>query len=364
MLQNKSTRIVANWIFLGVGMLIVQVLLGGITRLTGSGLSITEWKPIMGALPPLNQTEWQQTFERYQQIAQFKYLNQHFTLGDFQFIFFWEWFHRLWARLIGVVFLIPFIYFLVRGYFKKGMVAPLVILFILGALQGAVGWIMVKSGLNDNDLYVSHFRLAAHFISAMVLISYALIFGLSLKVNEKSRVVQPAIKNGALMITAVLVIQLTYGAFIAGLKAANVAPTWPDINGAMVPDTLLSSGTFMHDIFHNKITIHFIHRTLAYILTALIVIWWFKSRNVTYSVAFNRARNWTLIFVMLQVCLGILAVITSTTMAVGTFGVFEWMAQLHQLVGMLLLLSLVSVLYLTKYNNSSGAVWKETALQA
>src|SRR5919112_1674667 len=182
MQQDRSTRIVAKWIFLGVGMLIIQVLLGGITRLTGSGLSITEWKPIMGVMPPSGAAEWQQAFYQYQQIAQYKYINEHFTISNFKFIFFWEWFHRLWARLIGVAFLIPFIYFLIKKYFKSWMVVPLVILFLLGALQGAIGWIMVQSGLNDNDVYVNHVRLAAHFMAAMILIAYALIFALELSV--------------------------------------------------------------------------------------------------------------------------------------------------------------------------------------
>jgi cytochrome c oxidase assembly protein subunit 15 len=355
MMQHDSrTRTVANWIFLGVAMLIVQVLLGGITRLTGSGLSITEWKPIMGTLPPMSQAEWQNAFARYQQIAQYKYLNQHFALSDFKFIFFWEWFHRVWARLIGVVFLIPFIYFLVKGYFKKWMIAPLVILFLLGAMQGAVGWIMVQSGLNDNDLYVSHIRLAAHFIAAMVLISYTLIFGLKLTVEPKDLLHQTALKNGAVAITALLAIQLTYGAFMAGLKAANAAPTWPDINGIIIPGTIFSSGSFFTDILHDKITIHFIHRTLAYILTIAIAAWWWKSRNISYSPVFNKAKSSTIVLVLLQVTLGIVAVLTSPNITPGKFGTFEWMAQLHQLVGMLLLLSFVAVLYLTRKGKSAA----------
>src|SRR3954468_5989180 len=192
-MEDKSTGIVAKWIFIGVAMLIVQVLLGGITRLTGSGLSITEWKPIMGAVPPIGEAEWQQAFYKYQQIAQYKYINQHFTLSNFKFIFFWEWFHRLWARLIGLVFLVPFIYFLIKKYFKSWMVGPLIMLFLLGALQGAIGWIMVQSGLNDNDVYVSHIRLATHFMAAMVLICYALLFGLKLVISERSRIAQPAL---------------------------------------------------------------------------------------------------------------------------------------------------------------------------
>jgi len=345
--QDKSTAIVAKWIFLGVGMLIIQVLLGGITRLTGSGLSITEWKPIMGALPPMSEAEWLRAFKGYQQIAQFKYLNQHFTLSDFKFIFFWEWFHRLWARLIGVVFLIPFLYFLFKKYFKDWMVVPLIILFLLGALQGAIGWIMVKSGLNDNDLYVSHIRLAAHFMAAMVLICYALIFGLKLSIPPQQYIVQHALLRGAVVITVLVSVQLVFGAFMAGLKAAATAPTWPDINGDIVPHGIFASG-FWDDAVHNKITVHFIHRTLAYIIAILIIIWWSMSRSVTYSAAFNKVKNLTLFFVVTQVCLGILTVLSSPYMQAGKFGAFEWLAELHQLNGMLLLLSLVSVIYLAR----------------
>jgi cytochrome c oxidase assembly protein subunit 15 len=346
MQADKSERIVANWILLGIVMLIIQVLLGGLTRLTGSGLSITEWKPIMGAMPPMNTAEWEAAFAKYQQIAQYKYLNTHFTLGEFKFIFFWEWFHRLWARLIGVVFLIPFIYFLVKKYIKSWMVIPLIILFLLGAMQGAIGWIMVQSGLNENDLYVSHIRLAAHFIAAMILIAYALVFWLRMKVNIQNIIVQPGLKRGAAIIMLLLVIQLIYGAFMAGLKAAPVAPTWPTINGMWYHSSMFSGG--LKSIFHNAISIHFIHRNLAYLLVVLIIIWWWKAKNISYSREFNIAKNLVVLFVLIQVTFGVLTVITSPKMVAGKFGVFEWMAQLHQLVGMLLFLSLVAVLYLTK----------------
>src|SRR5688500_13160180 len=178
---TNDSRPVAVWLLVGVAMIIIQVLLGGITRLTGSGLSITEWKPIMGALPPMNEEEWNVAFEKYQQIAQYKYVNFHFTLGDFKFIYFWEWFHRVWARLIGVVFIIPFIVFIIQKRFKKEMIRPLIILFLLGALQGLVGWIMVQSGLEDSELlYVSHYKLAIHFILALGLLCYTLWFAFDL----------------------------------------------------------------------------------------------------------------------------------------------------------------------------------------
>lgn len=339
--EERKTQLVANWVFIGIGMLLVQVLLGGITRLTGSGLSITEWKPIMGALPPMNELEWQQSFDKYQQIAQYKYLNTHFTLSDFKFIFFWEWFHRQWARLIGVVFLIPFLFFLAKGYFKKWMINPLIILFLLGAMQGAIGWVMVKSGLNENDLYVSHIKLAIHFISAMVLICYALVFGLSIKVKAQDKIVSPSLKNFAVLLIALLTIQLFYGAFMAGLKAASAASTWPTINGKWVPD-------FMGNVFHDRITIHFIHRNLAYLLVVLVIVWWAKAKKTSASLLFAKAKNWPLLLVFLQVLLGIASVLLSPHIKLGSFGIFEWMALFHQLTGMLLLLSLVGNLYLIK----------------
>lgn len=353
MQRDKSDKIVANWILLGIIMLIIQVLLGGITRLTGSGLSITEWKPIMGAMPPMSDAEWQVAFSKYQQIAQYKYLNTHFELGDFKFIFFWEWFHRLWARIIGLVFLIPFIYFLVKRYFKSWMITPLVILFILGAMQGAIGWIMVQSGLNENDLYVSHIRLAAHFVAAMILIAYALIFWLRMKVERQNIVHKPALKRWAAVIMLLVVIQLTYGAFMAGLKAAAVAPTWPSINGMWLDQSFFKGG--LNSLFHNAIAIHFMHRNLAYLLVVVILIWWLKARKISYSKPFNTAKNWLLILVMTQVALGILTVINSPKIVAGNFGSFEWMALLHQLVGMMLFLAVVAVLYIARANKSTTA---------
>ncbi|MGN6617231.1 MAG: COX15/CtaA family protein [Ilyomonas sp.] len=343
--EERSTKIVANWVFIGVGMLIIQVLLGGITRLTGSGLSITEWKPIMGALPPMNATDWNSSFEKYKNIAQFKYINNHFTLSDFKFIFFWEWFHRLWARIIGVAFLIPFILFLSWGWIKNWMINPLIILFLLGALQGAIGWIMVQSGLNQEDIYVSHIRLAIHFFAAMVLICYALIFGMMLRVQPQQKIVSSALKNFTGAILIILSIQLIYGAFMAGLKAATAAPTWPDMNGVFMPAMSKLQWT------NNPLAVQFIHRTIAYILLIGLITWWFKAKKFTASPLFNKLRNWTLVLVLIQVTLGVLSVLNSLKIVPGHFGTFEWFALCHQLVGMLLLLVLVAAFYLTKWSN-------------
>ncbi|PUZ26867.1 cytochrome c oxidase assembly protein subunit 15 [Chitinophaga costaii] len=335
-------RPVAIWLFVGVGMLIVQVLLGGITRLTGSGLSITEWQPILGALPPLNQYAWQQAFDHYKEIAQFKYVNSHFTLSDFKSIYYWEWFHREWGRLIGVVFLIPFVWFIYKKRIDRTMIKPLLILFLLGGLQGAIGWIMVQSGLNDEDLYVSHIRLAVHFISAMVLTCYTLWFALKLMVPVKEILAQPHLKKLNILLLAVLLVQLVYGAFMAGLHAALAASTWPDINGLMLPQGMFTQGGFIADITHNLITIQFIHRGLAYLLTFLILLWWWKARQMGAHTLLHKLHFIPLLLVLIQVLLGVLTVLNSKVHIPIGFAI------VHQGVGMLLLLSLVSTYYVSR----------------
>lgn len=341
-----SRKIIARWVFIGVAMIIIQVLIGGITRLTGSGLSITEWKPIMGVLPPLNESEWQQAFEKYQGIAQFKFVNNHFTISDFKFIFFWEWFHRLWARMIlGIAFVIPFFYFLYKGHIKKYMYTPLFTLVALGALEGVIGWIMVKSGLNDENLYVNHIKLSIHFIIAMFIASYATVFGTSLMTTKDDFMINSKLKKGLIFIITLTGVQLIYGAFMAGLKAANAAPTWPLINGMLLPNTAKSFDDFL---FFNKLSIHFIHRTLAYIILVFVFFWWLKSKkNITASL-FNKTKNYPLYLVAAQVILGISAIFLSPNIILGSFGNFELLALLHQLIGMLFLLSLVINVYLIK----------------
>ena len=332
------------WLLTGVFMIIIQVLLGGITRLTGSGLSITEWKPIMGALPPMNEQEWMAAFDKYKQIAQFKYLNSHFVLQDFKFLFFWEWFHRLWARMLGVVFAVGFIYFLIRRYFDKQLVIPFVILFILGGIQGLVGWIMVASGLNDTDLYVNHIKLAIHFISALVLLCYTLWFALQLLVPRGKRAEQEGLHNLTIFVIALLGVQLIYGAFMAGLKAAMAAATWPTINGMWVPDQMMSQS-----FVNNPINVHFVHRTLAYLLFAAIIYWFVKARKTAKmqpQTILDKASYWPVILVSLQVVLGIVTVLSAPKMVFGKFGQFEILAEMHQLIAMFLLVSLMVNLYI------------------
>jgi heme a synthase len=341
--QLRSQRQIAYWLLIGVGMIVVQVLLGGITRLTESGLSITEWKPITGTLPPLNDAAWQAEFDKYKVTDQFKYVHQYFTLSEFKFIFFWEWFHRSWARLMGMVFLIGFIYFIVTKKFDKRMIKPMVTLFILGGLQGFIGWFMVKSGLVPEKYFVGHVELTTHFIAALGLLSYTLWFALSLIVKEEQKVINAKLKNFLLLILGVLFFQLMYGGFMAGLRAAITAPTWPDINGSMVPAAIAELSPFTKNLVANPITIHFIHRGLAYLLTVLICIWWYRSGAVVNKKLFSRLRLIIVLLVLLQVMLGILTVLNATSPnRLVLLGVS------HQFIAMVLLMIIVSLLFVVR----------------
>lgn len=344
----KSSRPVAIWLLIGVAMIMIQVLLGGITRLTGSGLSITEWKPIMGTLPPLNDQDWNSAFEKYKQIAQYKYVNSHFGLSDFKFIFFWEWFHRLWARLIAVAFAIPFIIFVLQKRFKKEMIKPMLILFLLGALQGLVGWIMVQSGLEDSEMiYVSHYKLAIHFILALGLLCYALWFAFDLLIPKEQLTINKPLRKFTGWLIVLLTIQLIYGAFMAGLKAAPAAPTWPTMNGVWFPENIHSFGnrefsglSFLTD---HPLVIHFIHRNLAYIITILIFVCWWRGRKIQGTTLFKKTKALPLFIVLVQVLLGVL---TGLNAAIPHS--FLWLAVAHQFVAMLLLLALVWVFFIVR----------------
>lgn len=344
---NRSNKLVATWLLIGVGMTIVQIALGGITRLTGSGLSITQWEVVTGSLPPLNESQWMAEFDKYRQTPQFQLLNFDFTLKDFKFIFFWEWFHRLWARTIGLVFAFGFIWFLLKKHFQKEMIKPLIYLFLLGALQGAIGWIMVASGLTGDAVYVKPTRLALHFLFAIGLLCYTYWFALSLLIKHTEISYQTKTRKWNLVLILLVILQLGYGALMAGHKAANIAATWPTINGQWVPTNLITDGFFLNAI-DNKIFIHFVHRGLAYLILLLVIIWTYQLFKTSGSKTYQIVRPIPSIFVVLQVALGILTVLSSSGIISGHWGLFEWLAELHQLVGMMLLLSLVTTWFLVR----------------
>ena len=345
--EPLRTKAVAIWLMIGVGMLIIQILLGGVTRLTGSGLSITEWNVITGTLPPLNEQKWIEEFNKYKQTPQFLLINSDFTMQDFKSIFFWEWFHRFWARLIGVVFAIPFIIFLFQKRFKEEMIKPLIILFLLGALQGAVGWIMVASGLTGDAVYVKPTRLMLHFVLALGLLCYTFWFALQLLVPGEKRTVNRQLKKFTWLIIVVLVLQLGFGALMAGHKAATSAPTWPDINGTFIPPKMFFPDGLLN-LIENRITIHFFHRLLAYILFILILTWTWKVLKMNGSKLFLKTRWVPLLLVTTQVILGVFSVLTSVQIVPNHWGIFEWLAQFHQLIAMFLLISLIWMAYLIK----------------
>jgi cytochrome c oxidase assembly protein subunit 15 len=372
---EAPSRAVAIWIYTGVAMLLVQVILGGITRLTGSGLSITEWNVGTGAIPPLNTAQWQDAFDKYQQTPQYRLLNSGFSLADYQFIFFWEWFHRFWARLVGVVFLVGFAWLLWKRKIRSGMVRPLIILFLLGALQGAVGWIMVLSGLTGDATYVQPTKLALHFVFALVLIVYTFWLGLELSVpRERTREQSPfegtgdirsgssvqglasslgegravaSLRRWTVAILCVLFFQLLYGALMAGHKAANAAPTWPTINGDWVPPGLFDHRPLFEALAGSKIAVQFIHRTLAYCLLLMVLIWTGKAARLPATPDFFRPLRWLpLLLITTQILLGIGSLLTSPWIRPQHWVSFDWLAQFHQVTGLLFLLTMTGMLYL------------------
>jgi cytochrome c oxidase assembly protein subunit 15 len=274
-------RPVRVWLYVLAAMVLCIVVVGGITRLTDSGLSITEWKPITGILPPLSEAEWQADFESYQQIPQYQVLNQGMTLDEFKLIFFWEWFHRVLGRLLGVAFAVPFVIFLVQRRFTWSLAAPLTGLFILGGFQGFLGWWMVTSGLSELTS-VSQYRLAAHLSAALVLF-LALLW----------------VARRLLILLALIFIQIIWGAFVAGLDAGMGYNTWPLMDGALVPDGLGVMQPWWKNLFENAMTVQFIHRTIAYVLVVYVFALWFAHRG---------AGGWVprlAILTLLQVVLGI-----------------------------------------------------------
>lgn len=338
----EANRQVSRWLALGIGMVIIQILLGGITRLTGSGLSITEWQPFLGALPPLNHTEWEKSFALYRQIAQFKKLNSDLTLTGYQHLYFWEWLHREWARLLGVVFILPLAWLLYRGMIRRVLFWPLAGLFLIGSLQALAGWLMVKSGLNDTDVRVNHIRLAVHFLLALSLLG-ALTW-LLLRLRVKS--MRTHTYRGLHILTVVLLIlllnQLTYGAFMAGTHAALFAPTWPSMNGYFFPPVHLRPGQFISQFCNDPLLIQFVHRLYAYLIFLGMVCWYVLAGRTGNVYCLHRWRKWPLLLTVLQLILGIASLLYN-----GSPNLI-WFASLHQLNAILLLISLIIALYFTR----------------
>jgi len=295
----KPVRI---WLYVVAAMVLAILVVGGMTRLTDSGLSITSWDPISGALPIFSDADWAREFDAYKQIPQYQLLNQDMTLEGFKYIFWWEWLHRNLARLIGVVFALPFLVFLFQRRFTWSLALPLAGLFVLGGLQGAIGWWMVSSGL-ETLTSVSQYRLAVHLCTALVLF-LALIY--VARRLEPVRAVPIDGQRGAVALLLVLIIvQIAAGALVAGLHAGQGYNTWPLMDGSLVPDGLDAMDPWWKNIFENALTVQFVHRTIAYVIVLYVAALWVWKRGAG---GFAGANGWLpriALLVLLQATLGI-----------------------------------------------------------
>jgi cytochrome c oxidase assembly protein subunit 15 len=314
--QHAAAPRAIRWWLLAVAALIaIMVLVGGATRLTESGLSIVEWKPVTGTLPPLNQEQWTQTFDAYKTIPQYRELNAGMSLAEFKTIFWWEWSHRLLGRVIGVVYLLPFLWFLWRGALSAELRRRLWFIFGLGALQGAVGWWMVASGLSQR-IEVSQYRLATHLVLALLIFA-GIVWTLCRVADRPPLAVASRLKLTSMALLGLTFVQLYLGALVAGLRAGKIYNTWPEIDGALIPSAarLFFETPWWRNLFDNALMVQFEHRMTAYALFALAV--WHAVdavRSKAAAAAVNGAM-WLVAAVTLQAALGILTLLNEVPIA-------------------------------------------------
>jgi len=319
-------RSIANWLFVVALLVFFMVVVGGITRLTESGLSITEWKPVSGAIPPLTAADWQAAFDAYKTVPQYAAIHANMTMGQFQFIFFWEWVHRLLGRVIGLAFALPLVWFWLRRAIPAGYKPRLLALLALGALQGAVGWWMVKSGLWQG-VSVSHYRLALHLLLALTILASLVWTALDLVALSRNRQARPArLTLFAVIVGAVVYVQLLYGAWVAGMRAGKVTQNWPLMSDAFLPTGVDWSQGLAHAFSSDPYLVHFIHRWFAWVAVAALVMLAIRVKRAGVrpaSFAIHTSFG-------AQVLLGIATVMT---------GVNIGLAVAHQAVGALLVAS-------------------------
>jgi heme a synthase len=305
------------WLYAVAALVLLMVSLGGATRLTGSGLSITEWKPIIGLLPPLTEGDWQEAFRKYQQIPQYEYANKGMSLAAFKVIFWWEWAHRNLGRLIGIAFALPFLVFLARGCISRRLGLKLAGIFALGGLQGLVGWYMVSSGLTER-IDVSHYRLALHLGLAVLILGAVLWTALSLRDGEDaSRGGSMLSRHAAAGIGILVFVQILLGALVAGLKAGQAYNTWPLMDGRIIPPGLGAIEPWYLNLVENAMTVQFNHRVVAYAL--LVAVLW-RAAVVSRSTgqrAERRSAGYLALAVVMQLGLGIWTLLSHVSPALG-----------------------------------------------
>ncbi len=313
-----------------------MVVVGGITRLTHSGLSISNYKLISGVIPPTNDVEWQAAFDLYKQYPEYKKLNNHFALQDFKDIYFWEWLHRVIGRFIGLVFLLPFLYFLITKQLTKPTIKKAIILLGLGAFQGFMGWFMVKSGLVDNP-DVSHYRLAAHLLTAFITFAYTFWVALDLIFPTKKDI-NKSFRNFIRFALAVLLLQIIYGAFVAGLDAGYIHNHWPMMSeGKFIHETVcIEQSPIYKNFIEGKSGVQFAHRILAYFVVLFVFGIWLKSRKLTLTKMQSNGISSLLIIVSIQFLLGVFTIILQVPV---------WLGVAHQIGAFLLLSSMIFTLH-------------------
>ena len=339
---STTSRSVRLWLIAVAALVLVMVGVGGATRLTGSGLSITEWQPIMGAVPPLSDAEWQDAFEKYKRIPQYEQVNKGMSLDEFKAIFWWEWGHRLLGRLIGLVFAVPLVWFWWRGAIGPELRGKLGGLLALGALQGAMGWYMVKSGLVDR-VSVSQYRLALHLGLAILIFGALVWIVLEIERDRVREARLDTLSRGQVrlgLVLAVLVfVQILFGALVAGLKAGLTYNTWPLMDGRIVPDGVLMLSPWWLNVFENIPTVQFEHRMMAY-LVIVLAAWHAWAVNRSADDERVRVSSVTLLLALVgQAALGIWTLVAVVPLSLGiahqagavaVFGVAVW--HVHRLV--------------------------------
>lgn len=347
-MEQQGRRQIAWWLLAGVVMIYFQVVIGGITRLTGSGLSITKWEIVTGAIPPLDAERWNIEFDHYKATPQYHKLNQGMTLSEFKFIYFWEYFHRLWARLMGFVFAIPFVIFLYQKKFPAGFVQKLLLLILLVAITASMGWIMVMSGLESRP-WVDAYKLTLHLTPALISYSYLLWLFFSMRFEEKDFSYHVGLRKFSTVLLVVLSLQLVLGGLMSGMRAGFLYPTFPDMHGAFIPDVLLTASNWSPDAFTHYDTnpfaptlVQFLHRMTAYLLVLLVVVFYFRARKVQLSKLLEFGVISLIVLVLAQALLGIFTVLNFAGGVPVTLGV------LHQAVAILLLTAMLLVVYLLR----------------
>ncbi len=310
-------------------MIFMQVVIGGITRLTGSGLSITKWEIVVGTLPPLNAQQWDEAFDLYKVTPQYQKINQGMSMADFKFIYFWEYFHRLWARSMGFVFLFPFLFFWFRGMIPRLLAKRLGVVILLTMLVASLGWIMVASGLNDRP-WVNAYKLTFHLSLAFVVYGY-LLWTTFIAIQGKPKVINiPWLKKWGYIITGILCFQIFLGGIVSGMKASLFFPTWPDMGGAWIPNILFHSENWNVNNFLNYDTnafmpalIQTLHRSTAYVLFFIILYVFLKSQKLDLTPKLGMGLKLLITMLIIQMILGIMTLINSVGIIPVSWGVLH-----------------------------------------